>query len=116
MNKKDLELAVKNFEKHGKTAEELNKLRSEIFDALDTGEIQTRTKDKLLKDLYFTASIKNIFFIRVTERKTAHLPKNEEEEQAKIEEEESYEEEDSYSYEESYEDDEEDTEDEDDKA
>ena len=99
MNKKELELAVKNFEKHGKDAEELNKLRSEIFNALDANEIQTRTKDKLLKDLYMTASLKGIFFVRVMERNTAHLPKNEEEEIAlQEEEEESYEEE---SYEES---------------
>jgi len=87
MNRKQLQEGLKNFERNGKTAEELNSLRSEIFNALDNNEIQTRTKDSLLKSLYITASLKGIFFLRVMERNTSDLPKNEEEELAKIAEE-----------------------------
>ena len=71
--------------------EDLNAVRTLIFNSLDEGEIRESTKDKLLKDLYRSASIKGIFFVRVIERKTQDLPKTPEEE-AELEEEESYEE------------------------
>jgi hypothetical protein len=116
MNRKQLQEGLKNFERSGRTSEELNSLRSEIFNSLDSNEIRTSTKDSLLKDLYKTASLKGIFFLRVMERNTSDLPKNEAEElarkEAEEEGEESYEE--SYdpsydeSYDESYEEDEED--------
>lgn len=100
----ELDLELKKFERVGTTSEELNQLRTKIFNALDAGEIQERTKNRLLKDLYQTASLKGIFFIRAMERNTKELPKNEEEEAKRIEEQEdeSYEEsyEESYSYEE----------------
>lgn len=106
----ELEALVKKFEKNGRSAEDFNLVRSQIFNALDVKQIAAKTKDRLLKDLYFSASLKNIFFVRVTERKTAELPKTEAEaEQKRLKELEEAEDdyEDSYSYEESYEDDEE---------
>ena len=110
MNRKELVESLKRFEKTDKSAEDLNTLRIAIFDAFDAGEIQARTKDSLLKDLYQTANMKGIFFLRVMDRKPG-LPKNDEEEQERREEEEtdpSYEE----SYEDSYDEDEEEEEDE----
>lgn len=108
MNRKELVEGLKSFEKHGKTPEDLNTLRIAIFNALDAGEIQVRTKDSLLKDLYQTASMKGIFFLRVMDRKPG-LPKNddEEEERRREEEEQSYEESYEESLEESYDEEEE---------
>lgn len=101
MNKTELEKNITYFEKTGKTSEELNSLRSEIFNSLDAGEIRTDTKNNLLKELYKIATLKNIFFLRVIERKPG-LPKDEAAElkRLEVEEEESYE---SYEEEESYE-------------
>ena len=99
MKKADLDIKLKEFDRSGKTVEDLNAVRTLIFNALDEGEIRESTKDKLLKDLYRSASIKGIFFVRITERKTQNLPKTPEEEaELEEEEEESYEE----SYEKSY--------------
>lgn len=103
MNKRELENLIENFKVNGKTATELNAVRSEIFNALDNYEIKVATKDNLLKDLYSIAQGKGVFFIRLTERKTQGLPKNDEEE---AEWEESYEQ--SYSYDEDDEEEEED--------
>jgi len=102
--KKALQGVLKAFERSGKTSEELNALRTKIFDAKNDGFITEVAKDKLIKDLYLIATLKNIFFMRIT-NKLPSLPKNEEEE-ADLEDE-SYEEE---SYEESYDEDEEDEE------
>jgi len=107
--KKALQEALKAFERSGKTSEELNALRNKIFDAKNDGFITVAAKDKLIKDLYLTATLKGIFFMKVID-KLPGLPKTEEEAEALAEEEEeSYEEE---SYEESYDEDEEEDEEE----
>lgn len=107
MNRKELVESLKRFEKTGKSAEDLNTLRIAIFDAFDAEEIQARTKDSLLKDLYQTATMKGIFFLRVMDRKPG-LPKNDdEEEERRKEEEQSYEESYEESLEESYDEEEE---------
>ncbi len=93
MNKSELSIKLKNFEKNGKTPEQLNEIRTLIFDSLDNGDIKETTKNTLLKDLYMTADLKGIFYIRVSER-VKGLPKTEDEVEDP-----SYEE----SYEESYE-------------
>lgn len=101
MNLKELEKNLKYFEKTGKTSEELNTLRTTIFDSADANEIQYRVKVRLLKELYTIATLKGIFFLRVMDR-TPGLPKNDQEEQElKEAEDESYDSyEESYSYEE----------------
>lgn len=96
----ELQALVATFERQGKSAEDLNHVRKQVFDAFDLDEITEKQKNKLLKDLYFTASLKGIFFVRVMERNTQDLPKNEQEELDRQEEDESYEESYSYSYEE----------------
>lgn len=104
MKKADLDIKLKEFDRNGKSAEDLNAVRTLIFNSLDQGDIRESTKNSLLKDLYRSASIKGIFFVRVIERKTQDLPKTPEEEaELEEEEDESYEE----SYEESYWDDDE---------
>lgn len=97
MNKKELLRAINDFRQFGKDANDLNALRSEIFNSLDNDEIQEKTKNSLLQNLYESASTKGIFFLRLTERKTQDLLKTEQD----IEED-SYEDdyEDSYSYDE----------------
>lgn len=104
MKKLELDKKMKEFDRSGSTVEDLNTLRSEIFNSLDKHEIREETKNRLLKDLYRSASIKGIFFIRITERKTQDLPRDFEEERKREEEEDEYEDEESY--EESYEEDE----------
>lgn len=118
MNRQQLEQSLKHFESVGKTADDLNTLRTAIFDSFDNGDIQERTKTRLLKELYLAANLKGIFFLRVMNR-VPGLPKNEEEEEERRREEEeldeSYEEsyEESYSYDEDEEDEDEDEEEDD---
>lgn len=93
MIKREIEVSLKDFEKYGKDASDLNLVRTEIFDSAGNDHIDEDEKNELLKSLYSIAANKGIFFLRVMDR-VPGLPKEEESL------EDSYEE----SYEESYED------------
>ncbi len=101
MTKDQLERDIKEFLHNPQaTTEELNKIRTSIFDSFDNGDIVEKTKIKLLKSLYESATSKGLFFMKVMDR-VRGLPKTEEDEESSYTEdeyEESYEE--SYSYEE----------------
>lgn len=75
MNLEQLKKELKIFERSGKTSEQLNALRTVIFDSLDAKEIREAGKNSLLKELYTIANFKGLFFIRIMVREQG-LPKN----------------------------------------
>lgn len=107
MNFKNIQKEIQLFsDSKTVTSEDLNEIRSEIFDSYDNVEITDSQKLDLLRSLYSSASKKRLFYLPITERNTSHLPKDSYEEEEDFD---SYEE----SYEESY--DEDDYDDEDDE-
>lgn len=76
MKKADLDIKLKEFDRNGKSAEDLNAVRTLIFNSLDQGDIRESTKNSLLKDLYRSASIKGIFLRKSYGEKDPGFTKN----------------------------------------